>query len=105
MWAICGLSIAMTFCGFVEIAAGLGHDVGFIYNPPYERGWKSILLGSYVLALNWSFVIRFILRRRKQIRELNRFNRGLCTHCGYDIRATPDRCPECGATPPNRLPA
>jgi hypothetical protein len=48
--------------------------------------WFPALLGA-VAPLVW-------LRRFRRTRR--RKARGLCARCGYDLRATPGRCPECG---------
>jgi hypothetical protein len=54
---------------------------------------------------NWLLALLFALlpagwfhRRRRQRQLAKRLAAGLCPSCGYDLRATPERCPECGTS-------
>lgn len=53
-----------------------------------------LLLATLVLPVAW------VAHRRIRTWASHRPRpRGICSTCGYDLRATPDRCPECGRIP------
>jgi hypothetical protein len=58
----------------------------FIFSLGFPR-WAVMLVAA--ILLTWWVVIS----RRKPVAP------NACRSCGYDLRATPDRCPECGAVP------
>ena len=62
--------------------------------PPAVWWRYSVYVPHYAVALAAGILPAAWLRRR----WLRSDRRGLCRACGYDLRATPDRCPECGAT-------
>jgi hypothetical protein len=70
-----------------------------------EQVWRGPVLRRLLLVAAASaglyLVHGIIVDLRSRVRDERRA-RGLCPACGYDLRATPDRCPECGQVPAGR---
>lgn len=58
------------------------------------------LIGIFFIVANLAIFTAIALRIG---RPMVRLRKGLCPTCGYDLRATTDRCPECGSTVPARI--
>jgi hypothetical protein len=76
--------------------------LGFGYRPPWFQRGKPCTFTSVGIPL-WFPAVALSVLPARWLRRVWRSRRGqargLCPVCGYDLRATPSRCPECGAVP------
>ena len=83
-----------------SLSPSFSQRLGFDFDLPSQ--WENI---GVVILPYWLLTILFagipahwLFRKRRQFRRLKV---GCCASCDYDLRATPDRCPECGTVPKN----
>src|SRR5437762_2219276 len=60
--------------------------------PPVRTTWTAVVpYGSLVAIAALLPMVRLLRRAQRKARDAG----GLCPRCGYDLRATPEKCPEC----------
>jgi hypothetical protein len=69
----------------------------------FHQSWQGGSLDNCVLEFRyWNLLVLFAVVAAIsiwRILKLRAVGDLICKNCGYDLRATPDRCPECGTIP------
>ena len=95
------LSVPVASIGGAFRRIGWGHGrLGFYVSHTNYLGRREYQIAAAVplwpLAVGAALLLLWTRRMQKRPR---RVKPGYCAICGYDLRATPERCPECGAIP------
>jgi hypothetical protein len=80
-------------CSFMAFACSSSYQAGQVAQSiGNEYKTKAMLLA--VLPVLWMCRLARIVIRRTRLERRSR--NSLCPSCGYDLRASQERCPECG---------
>jgi hypothetical protein len=77
---------------WLALDSGRPADFTFRFQRSVAVSYWLVAILSAVIPATWLLGWRGRRRRRRHAM-------GQCVACGYDLRATPERCPECGALP------
>jgi len=93
-------------------AFGFGYEEGSTRLPVMYHGFdthptpavRAVTYCTFSIPMAVPMLLLFLIpasavfaARRRRLRRKDRLARGLCPSCGYDLRASPQQCPECGA--------
>lgn len=84
----------------VDLLRDRAREANWVLANHRSSHWQLVFpawMAAIATAMLPAFWIALMLRRR---RGAQRMRRGLCSRCGYDLRASTDRCPECGTLAP-----
>lgn len=90
--SVIGDHIGMYAMVMIALAALAGFAFVLSMVPPL------LIVGGMIVAA--ALLVLYYLRRRTR---RQRIETGCCTECGYDLRASPDYCPECNAPVPHEI--
>ena len=91
-----------SFCGALALINGPMGVYRAVTDHVTPYGWHSRIFWLAAAAANVAAGVLGIWLVFRADRREKRHAHGLCVRCGYDLRATPTGCPECGAVPTRR---
>jgi hypothetical protein len=84
----------------LQLPLGIYKDVAALNSgdsPPWNSTfWSLFPIGAFLYPL---LGVGLIVYDHRRLRREAHERTGYCAECGYDLRATPNRCPECGTIP------
>jgi hypothetical protein len=92
------LACVLSVVWWIDLCNGGMFDKRRYHNPPvFQAEWVGVPMWLAVGATAILPLTRLVIYIRRRLDEpASVVPNSLCPACGYDCRATPHRCPECG---------